>query len=302
MTTRTGMSDPMVDYETMQKLGKMAETGKLKLGNHGGREHPEGLMEAKPRPQKRPVMPAWRKRSCSSPRSRHTPQSVARAAADARRRQFQLPDELRARERAEARARTLAEEMKHRVKNAFTLATSIVSQTFRQAETLEDAREVFTGRLVSMARAQDLIAGDGDDQVDFRSLVEQAVEPYSSGREPQPFHLEGPRILVTGRKATAFAMAFHELATNAAKYGALSANSGQVATRWWVDTTPGSRTLIMEWRESGGPAVQPPQRKGFGSRLIEHALTQDLGGSTELVLYPDGVVCSIRADLSEAEQ
>jgi two-component system CheB/CheR fusion protein len=96
-----------------------------------------------------------------------------------------------------------------------------------------------------------------------------------------------------------FNMAFHELATNAAKYGALSAPGGEVSVRWRSQGAEGGPALLLTWQESGGPTVQPPQRRGFGSMLIEQALAAEFGGAIELAFPPEGVTCTMRLPLSE---
>ena len=227
--------------------------------------------------------------------------SVARAAVLARRRQFHLRDELAARERAEARARTLADEMRHRVKNAFAVAGGLASQTFRHARTMEEARTAFAGRLAAMARAQDLL-GEGE-SADLAGLVERAIEPYRPADGLGPFDVEGPAMRVPAATAQALAMGLHELATNAAKHGALSVPSGRVRLSWTCEEEGAEgRRLTLEWRERGGPRVAPPERRGFGSLLIERALAQDLGGSARLEFRPEGVVCTISAAALEGEQ
>lgn len=229
--------------------------------------------------------------------------SVARAAVLARRRQFRLRDELAARERAEARARTLADEMRHRVKNAFAVAGGLASQTFRHARTMEEARTAFTGRLAAMARAQDLLGGGERGSADLAGLVERAIEPYCPADGPGPFDVEGPAMRVPAATAQALAMGLHELATNASKHGALSVPSGRVRLSWTCEEEGAEgRRLILEWRERGGPRVAPPQRRGFGSLLIERALAQDLGGSAHLEFRPEGVVCTISAAALEGER
>ena len=229
--------------------------------------------------------------------------SVARAAVLARRRQFRLRDELAARERAEARARTLADEMRHRVKNAFAVAGGLASQTFRHARTMEEARTAFAGRLTAMAHAQDLLGGGEGESADLAGLVERAIEPYRPADGPGPFDVEGPAMRVPAATAQALAMGLHELATNAAKHGALSVPSGRVRLSWTCEEggTEGRR-LTLEWRERGGPRVAPPERRGFGSLLIERALAQDLGGSARLEFHPEGVVCTISAAALERER
>ena len=229
--------------------------------------------------------------------------SVARAAVLARRRQFRLRDELAAREQAEARARTLADEMRHRVKNAFAVAGGLAAQTFRHARTMEEAQAAFAGRLAAMARAQDLLGEGEGESADLAGLVERAIEPYRPADGPGPFDVEGPAMRVPAATAQALAMGLHELATNASKHGALSVPSGRVRLSWTCEEEGAEgRRLILEWRERGGPRVAPPERRGFGSLLIERALAQDLGGSARLEFRPEGVVCTISAAAFKGEQ
>lgn len=229
--------------------------------------------------------------------------SVMQSVVRERQRQFQLRDQLDAREKAEAHSQMLAEEMKHRVKNSLTLAASIASQTFRNARTLDEAVAAFSGRLSSMALAQDLLTENGHDSADFRELIEQALQPYRPDESWLPFEIDGPEVRIAARMATAFSMALHELATNAVKYGALSTPQGRVALRWRVEDKPnGARLLHIEWIERGGPPVKPPERRGFGSRLVERALTYDLGGTARIDFEPGGVVCTICATLTRAQE
>ena len=115
-------------------------------------------------------------------------------------------------------AHMLADEMKHRVKNVLTIASSIASQTFRGAETLDGALRVYSAPLGAMSRAQDLLTSSGEDSAAFRELVDQALRPYRSGEDWAPFEVDGPALPIAARMATAFSMALHELATNATKY------------------------------------------------------------------------------------
>ncbi|WP_299820639.1 sensor histidine kinase [uncultured Jannaschia sp.] len=229
------------------------------------------------------------------PTQEETLVSVVRSAVADRHRQFELRDELEAREAAEARAQTLAQEMQHRVKNTYALALSIARQSFRGAETLADALEAFTGRLEAMVRAQDLLAPGRGDVVDLRELLDRTLAPHRPTEDPERIAGDGPKVLIPREKATALSMAFHELATNAAKYGALSTGTGHVDLRWTVNTAADGDELTLEWRERGGPPVQPPTRRGFGSLLIKQALSRDLNGSTDLTFDPSGAVCTIQA-------
>lgn len=226
--------------------------------------------------------------------------SVLRSAVLTRGRQLELRDQLRARERAETRAQMLADEMKHRVKNVLTLAGSIASQTFRGAETLDGALQAYSARLRAMSRAQDLLTSSGEDSADFRELVDQALRPYRSGGDWAPFEVDGPALPIAARMATAFSMALHELATNATKYGALSTPAGRVSIRWWHEEAPsGARLLHVRWQERDGPTVVAPERRGFGSRLVERALAYDLGGTARIDFEPGGIVCLICANLGK---
>lgn len=224
--------------------------------------------------------------------------SVLRSTMLARRKQYELRDTLEAHRMAEERATTLAEEMKHRVKNAFAVAASIASQTFRTSETTDGARQTLSGRLASMAQAQDLVFANGGGNADLRSLVEQVLEPYGNSEERDRIELAGPDVNVNAQAATAIAMALHELSTNALKYGALSVASGRVSIGWRTGNAEAGVSLIVQWRESGGPPVSPPQRRGFGSLLVEQSLAYDLNGSAQMDFRPEGLVCTIRAAIS----
>jgi two-component sensor histidine kinase len=148
-----------------------------------------------------------------------------------------------------------------------------------------------------LARAHDILTRDSWEGAELREVVGEVIEPYcrqSSGR----CEIEGPRVRLIPSMALALSMAVHELATNAAKYGALSVPTGQVSIFWTI--TPGEpRCLTLCWQERGGPPVEMPTRKGFGTRLIERSLAQELAGSVSLDYLPTGVVCTIKAPLPE---
>jgi len=123
---------------------------------------------------------------------------------------------------------------------------------------------------------------------DIGDVVARAIEPFNASR----FDVGGPRIHLTPGQALALSMALHELATNAAKYGALSTSAGGVAITW-----SRAGTLSFRWRERGGPPVSTPTRQGFGTRLLLQGLTRELGGRTRLDYAPEGVTCEITAQL-----
>ncbi|MBL0404110.1 sensor histidine kinase [Microvirga aerilata] len=127
--------------------------------------------------------------------------------------------------------------------------------------------------------------------------MEQAVAPYSSRGEDR-LHLQGPKVRLPPRTALSLAMMLQELATNAVKYGALSNATGEIRIAWEVKQAEPSGYLHLWWEESGGPPVQAPARKGFGSRLIERSLAHDLNGTVRMEFRTGGVVCTVDAPLS----
>lgn len=226
--------------------------------------------------------------------------SVMRSAVLARRRQYELRDQLAARQQAEAHAQMLAEEMKHRIKNSLTMVGALASQTFRDPGPMREALGAFSARLAAMALAQDVLTQGSHDGAELHQLVSRSLAPYRQEDRPDRIAIDGPQVWIVERRTTALIMALHELATNAVKYGALSAGSGRVEVRWHVEGAPGARQLLLEWREHGGPPVVPPKRRGFGSRLVERALATQLGGHATMLFEPEGVVCEIRASLEDA--
>lgn len=223
--------------------------------------------------------------------------SVMRSAVLARRRQYELRDQLVARQKAEAHARMLAEEMKHRIKNSLALVGAIALQTFKSARPVEESLEAFSFRLKAMALAQDVLTRDDGDGTPLHQLVSRALAPYEQHDNPGRIAISGPDVWIGGRSTTSLTMAMHELATNAVKYGALSLDAGHIAIGWRIEEASGGRHLHIEWREHDGPAVVPPKRRGFGSRLVERGLATELGGRASIVFDPQGIVCTITASL-----
>jgi two-component sensor histidine kinase len=197
--------------------------------------------------------------------------------------------DLSERKQAEELQRLLANEHNHRVKNTLATVQSIVNQTLRGAADAESARAAVNARIVALAEAHDLLTDRSWSGADIADLVARAITPFAAGR----ISCAGPSLDVSPSQALALSLALHELATNAAKYGALSRPEGRIELRWKVQED----RLELTWRESGGPKVVPPTRRGFGSRLIENALSRDLDGQTRLEFAPDGVRCWITAVL-----
>jgi two-component sensor histidine kinase len=194
--------------------------------------------------------------------------------------------------KSEELQRLLTNELNHRVKNSLATVQSIVNQTLRDATNVQTARRTIDARIVALAGAHDLLTVRSWKGADIADLAAAAVAPFAADQ----ILTEGPSLDVSPGQALALSLALHELATNAVKYGALSRPSGRVELRWCVQ----EEMLNLSWRESGGPQVSPPTRRGFGSRLIEHA-SRDVNGKIRLDFAPEGLVCSITAALEAIE-
>jgi PAS domain S-box-containing protein len=198
------------------------------------------------------------------------------------------------RRRTEARLRLLVNELNHRVKNTLALVQGLALQSFKDGRDPVEARSAFQERLSALASAHDLLTRESWEGATLAQLVEEAVGHHNS---PEPrIAAGGPHVTLGPKAAVSLVIALHELATNAAKYGALSVPGGKVSLVWEV----AEGRLRLEWREGGGPAVLPPDQRGFGSRMIERALAADLGGGVKIDFAPEGVVCRIEASLAEA--
>jgi two-component sensor histidine kinase len=178
------------------------------------------------------------------------------------------------------------------VKNNLATVQAIAFQTLRGDIPLAEAKTRFEARLMALSRAHNLLTEQNWGGAPLDRVVRDSTEHLSG--EQERFALSGPPVWIAPRAALALALALHELGTNAAKYGALSRDGGRVSIAW--REAPGDR-LVVEWKEKGGPPVEPPARRGFGSRLIERGLAGDLGGTARLAFEPDGLRCTIEAAL-----
>jgi PAS domain S-box-containing protein len=195
---------------------------------------------------------------------------------------------------AEERQQLLINELNHRVKNTLATIQSLARQTLREGVSIVEARERLTERLLALSTAHNVLTRANWESADIADIAREAVRPYD---EPQHSRIEidGPRARVAPNVALAISMALHELATNAQKYGGLSAPNGRVSLQWAPDLAGGA--VHLEWRESGGPPVSPPQSKGFGSRLLS-GLTAELGAAAVVDYAPAGLVCRLRAPVA----
>lgn len=199
--------------------------------------------------------------------------------------------------RGEQHQRLLINELNHRVKNTLAMIQSVAMQTFRNAGDIAQAQAAFSSRIMALARANDLLTGENWEGASLGDVIASASASHAGG-DSRRFSANGPVVRLSPKAALSVSMAMHELATNAVKYGALSNDNGRIAVTWSVDGVgAGKARLHLEWRESGGPPVTSPARRGFGSRLIERGLAGELGGTAQLNFEPAGLVCVIDAPL-----
>lgn len=189
----------------------------------------------------------------------------------------------------EEHLQVLVNELNHRVKNTLSTVQSLTRQTLGTAESLEDGNGKIEARLLALSRAHDVLTRENWHSADIHDIVAGAIAPYEIEAR-QRFVLDGPACRLDPKRALAVAMALHELATNAMKYGAFSHDAGEVLIRWKRVAQGDRDALQLVWQESGGPEVEPPTQHGFGSRLLERGLRNDLGGDVTLRYALDGVV------------
>lgn len=207
--------------------------------------------------------------------------------------------DITARKAAEERQRLLVDELNHRVKNTLATVQSIAIQS--RGETLDAAtfEAAFLARLNALARVHDLLSRVSWEGASLEDVVQQTLAPYlAAGDHIGRVRLDGPDVRLGPNAAVTLTMAFHELATNAAKYGALSVDAGRVEVRWKADSPNAPSLVEINWRESGGPPVVMPSERGFGSRFVERGLAREFDGSVELQFASTGVRCRMRIPLS----
>jgi two-component sensor histidine kinase len=198
--------------------------------------------------------------------------------------------------RGEALHDLLIEELNHRVKNTLAILQSIATQTFRSASKAE--REKFEGRLGALAEAHNLLSTEKWQGSELQDVVGRVLQPYLLNN-PERVRIFGPHVPLSPRRAVVLSMILHEIATNAAKYGALSNETGTIALDWEVITENDGRKLRLIWAEAGGPHVVAPVQLGFGSRLIERSARDQLGGEATVDFLPRGVVYTVMCSLED---
>jgi two-component sensor histidine kinase/DNA-binding response OmpR family regulator len=190
------------------------------------------------------------------------------------------------RKEAEERQTLLAREVDHRARNALAVVQSIVRLT--RAKTTQMYASTVEGRIRALAQAHNLISQSRWQGADLGTLVEEELNPYRSS-DGDKIIAEGPAVSLRPVMAQTLALALHELATNAAKYGALSTAGGRVRLQWELQPD----NLVLNWTETGGPATTPPSTQGFGTQIINASIRSQLGGQVMFNWLPDGLTCSL---------
>jgi PAS domain S-box-containing protein len=202
--------------------------------------------------------------------------------------------DIAARKESEERQRLLLHELNHRVKNTLATVQSLASQSLRNASSLKDFQAKFVSRLIALSSAHSLLTQGQWEHAPLSELLRTELKPYGEER----FAVSGKDVQLPPRIVLPLGMVFHELATNAAKHGALSAPGGRIHIEWSVDER---QFLRLEWREEGGPPAQKPSAEGFGSRLLDRTVSGELAGRYERQFRSSGLVCRITVPLPGAE-
>ena len=202
---------------------------------------------------------------------------------------------------SEQENRVLMRELDHRVKNSLATMQAVTRMSLVESKSMQEARDDLLARMHAMSEVQNLLvernwAGSNIEAVLSNALIPFGYEPEGASR----ITLDGPDVRVTAKQAQALSMALHELATNAAKYGALSNDEGTVHVGWTFNKTNGSH-FDLTWRESGGPIVKKPTRRGFGTTMLTRILAQEINGDLSLDYKPEGLVCKMEGWLENGK-
>jgi two-component sensor histidine kinase/DNA-binding NarL/FixJ family response regulator len=211
---------------------------------------------------------------------------LEQAGIDAETLLVQAGIDAKQREAADKLQKLILGELHHRIKNTLATVSAIASQSFRAAPSIEHGQKAMEGRLIALGRAHDLLMQVSWANASLAYTLSSATGPYD-GQGSRRFHFNGPDLRITSGAVIALAMTFNELCTNTTKFGALSVPAGRVEISWTVDES--KQRLRLVWTERGGPAVEAPTRRSFGTRMME-SLGQQLNGQVQLGYEPSGFV------------
>ena len=196
------------------------------------------------------------------------------------------------RKQAQARQEVLTRELHHRTKNIFAVVQAVVLRSFAGKQTVEDAKKTVVKRLQSLANTHALLVDKQWHGADIAEVVRTEMSPYTDR-----VSIDGPSVILTAQAAQNFALALHELATNAAKYGALSTQDGQVSISWSVSESDARGRFTFNWQEQGGPTVVPPTAKGFGRVVLEQVMAEFFDPPPRIEFSPTGVSYGLSGSL-----
>jgi PAS domain S-box-containing protein len=191
------------------------------------------------------------------------------------------------------RQKVILAELQHRTRNLLAVVQSIARQTVRSSASLGEFKEEYERRLRALGRVQGLLARNDHHSIDLRELIDMELHAHGVDEASGRISVQGPPVVLSASAAQVLALAFHELATNAVKYGALRQPAGKLAVTWQADDARDQQMARIEWRESEIEIPEGPKRKGYGSELIERALPYQLGAKTRLEFGREGVRCEI---------
>lgn len=193
---------------------------------------------------------------------------------------------------AQRHQNVLAAELNHRVKNALTVVQAFASQTAAHSTSFEEFRTVFEGRLRAFAQAHVRLMEHSWEGGQLCNIIQHALSTHAIDQERIEI-TAGCRVSLSAKAVLALNLVLHELATNASKYGALFRDVGRVCVSWTVEATEDGREVHLRWQEIGGPKIEPPKRRGFGTKLIEQAMEYELGGKGRLLFDAEGLQCEL---------
>jgi two-component sensor histidine kinase len=207
-------------------------------------------------------------------------------------------ERLEASQQIEQRQTLLVRELHHRVKNTLATVQALVGATGRSSGSFKEFYHSFSNRIVSLAKTHNLLTEDYWQTASLREIALTELKPFAESRQPR-FMLIGPSVELSADLAVPVGMALHELTANAVRYGALSVPAGYVQIRWSVGEREGARRLHLEWREFGGPPVNTPRHRGFGSTLLQRVLPMQCHAEVEVQYDREGLQFQMNAPLVE---
>jgi len=187
---------------------------------------------------------------------------------------------------------TLIAELDHRVKNVLATVSSVASRTQETSSSMAEFVAALDGRIKSMATTHELLSDRRWQGVPLVEILRRELAPYATASNT---HMDGPDVELSAEAGQILAMVFHELATNAAKFGAISVKSGRVSVRWSFKRNGHAKNcLCIDWEERGGPLLGTPIRSGFGTSVVRELVPYELGGTANLMHLPEGVRCELQ--------